>query len=168
MKNLKMFAAAIIALLFMVSCSKDEEALTTSELLIAKWGFTEFGRIYDSGTVNSSSWGCTDDYIQFSNNFSSTESYADGTDCSDKDTSTGTWSLVDGKLRFSGSSIFYNNQDYEIIELTNTILKIKCTIPAVTKKIVDIKADVVSSPIKKSTAVTPVTLVGYEYTFTKI
>ena len=128
MKKMKMFVLAFIAIVSITSCSKEDDSPTTEALLTAKWRLSEEGHIYDSGSENFVTWGlCGDDFVQFSNGSAYTEAYTRTNDCTVKAPFTGTWSLVNGKLRFTGSNLFENDVDYEIIELTDKILKIKYT-----------------------------------------
>ncbi len=126
MKKLKMVAFAILASLFVVSCTKDDEP-TTQVLLSGKWEFMQTGNIDSTGNETLYNWiGECDskkDYIQFLVGNVLRESYY-YTNCTQTTDYNGTWSFEDKTITVVNSEIF-DSKNLEIVELTATTLKVK-------------------------------------------
>ena len=133
MKKMKMFTVAFIASLFIVSCTKDESPAatvtpTSQELISTEWLKPKWGYIYPSGNevLYDYSVRCESnkDYLQVTNDGKFKEKYS-AKDCKTYSEYSGNWSLTDKKLTVSYADFFDGYTNWEIIELTDKVLKIK-------------------------------------------
>lgn len=126
MKNLKMLMLALMVSLFVVSCSKDEDP-STQELLTGKWEFMQSGTVDTTGKETLYDWSgecdTKKDYLQFLEGNVLRESYH-YYDCSDTNEFLGQWSLTDKTIAIVDSKEF-GSRNLEIVELTNSLLKVR-------------------------------------------
>ncbi|WP_418263551.1 lipocalin family protein [Flavobacterium faecale] len=125
MKNLKMLMLALMVSLFVVSCSKDDDP-TTQDLLVGKWEFMQSGYVDTTGKETLYDWDSDcetkKDYLQFLGGTVLKESYYD--DCSNTVDYNGTWTLNDKTITTANSDEF-GSRNLEIVELTDTVLKVR-------------------------------------------
>lgn len=125
MKNLKMLMLAFMVSLFVVSCSKDDDP-TTQDLLVGKWEFMQSGYIDSTGKETLYDWsGDCDtkkDYIEFLEGNVLREIFY--YDCTKTYESLEQWNLTDKTISTVNSDEF-GSRNLEIVELTNSLLKVR-------------------------------------------
>jgi len=120
------------------SCSKDDDTTQTTDTISieGKWQFTREGEITNNQEVlvdYQHTTGCTKDYIEFLSGNVIKDHYFDNPNCRET-IDTGTWNKNNNSVVLT-----YPNQpntNLEILELTNTTLKVKFVLAGVTNLVV--------------------------------
>ena len=121
-KSKKLFLLVSLMFLSLMSCSKDDDSSASIE---GKWQFTKEGEIVNNREVLTNyvhASGCTKDYTEILAGGVIKDHYFDNPNCQET-IDTGSWTKSNNML-----SVSFQNEpavNGEILELTNTTLKVK-------------------------------------------
>ena len=132
----KLFFISTVFILGLSSCSNDSNSGNVAASIVGKWQFTKEGEITNNQEVLDDyqhTSGCTKDFTEILTGNIFKQHLFDNPDCQET-IDTGTWTRNNSSLVLT-----YPNPpiiNAEILELTNTTLKVKYVFSGVTKVIV--------------------------------